>query len=153
MVSDESIARASLLAAEAAAEGDAEVILARQAAATTAASHAAIADDHIVVFDPEHESLVYGPASEIQFGPRGGNEPHVWIGPRVIGSEEYNLVDKMMTEHPRMFELGVEKKVIACGDCMAAGVTPNEFKSLQSFRMHRLSRHGGAVKDLGIDQG
>lgn len=154
MASDVQLEKAHLLAREADLAGDIDVVLseaeAKTAAARTAASRYAadLSEDQVIIFDPEHESLSYGPASDIEFGPRGGFEPHVWIGPR-----DHPLVDKMMLEHPKMFELGAEKKVIACGDCMAAGVTPNEFKTLQAFRGHRLARHGGAVKDAGIDQG
>lgn len=35
----------------------------------------------IHLFDPEHDSLSYGPADEIKFGAKGGFDHGHWIGP------------------------------------------------------------------------
>ncbi len=122
---------AALSASDQAAEREASEVASRSVAANIE-----VPEDHIAIFDPEHDSLTYGPANEIKFGPKGGFEPQVWIGPRVIGSEDANLVEQMMTAHPRMFEIGAEKKTYVCADCSIQGRTPNEFKSLMAYKGH-----------------
>lgn len=132
---------AALSASDLAAEREAGEVASRSVAANIVVS-----EDEIAIFDPEHESLVYGPANEIKFGPKGGFEPQVWIGPRVIGSEESNLVAQMMEAHPRMFEIGAEKKTYVCGDCAIQGRTPNEFKTLMAYKGHLGRVHPKVVK-------
>ncbi len=124
-----------------------EVLAARSAASTTAIAHAELPEGHIAIFDPEHESLVYGQSGEIKFGPRGGFEPHVWVGPEDLGAEdESNIVGKMLLAHPQMVVVGQKaNQVFVCGDCAVQGKEA-EFKSLASFRGHKLAKHGGTTK-------
>jgi hypothetical protein len=122
-----------------------EVEAARAAAASTAATNYHLSDDQIAIYDPEHESLVYGPGSSaddglIRFGPRGGFEPNVWVGPR-----DHPLLQPMMARHPKMFEMGATNKVFVCE------YDGQEFKSLNGIRGHKNAKHGGVVKDHGIN--
>jgi uncharacterized Zn-finger protein len=122
-----------------------EVEAARQAAASTAATNYQLTADQIAVYDPEHEALVFGPGSSaddglIRFGPRGGFEPNVWVGPR-----DHPLLQPMMARHPKMFEIGAANKVYVCDYCGA------EYKALPAIRGHKNAKHGGVVKDHGIN--
>lgn len=112
------------------AEREAHERASRTAAAQTERDAALIR-----LFDPEHESLVYGPFGEIKFGPRGGFEPNVWVGPR-----EHPLLPAMMLEFPKMFEVGAPERVYVCGTC------GEQFKSLPAWRGHQTKHKGGAVK-------
>jgi C2H2-type zinc finger len=111
-----------------------EAAAAKKAAADSAAAHSDIPDDRIAIFDPEHESLVYGAQSDIRFGPRGGFEPHIWIGER-----DHPLLGDMLTAYPAMFEVGAPNKVYVCDVC------GQEFRSVPSLRGHKSAKHGGAV--------
>lgn len=108
---------------------------ARERASNTAIAGNRIAADQIAIYDPEYEQLVYGEDSEIKFGPRGGFEPNVWVGPR-----NHPLVPQMLKSHPRMFEIGAKNKVYVCDHCS------EEFGTLPELQGHKAS-HGGEIKN------
>jgi len=72
--------------------------------------------DTIKLFDPEHISLSYGPSSEIQFGPKGGFDEHIWIGLRA-----HPMLPALLSAYPGIREADVPLvNLFVCEECDAS---------------------------------
>jgi len=72
--------------------------------------------DTIKLFDPEHVSLTYGASNEIQFGPKGGFDEHIWIGLRA-----HPMLPALLSSYPGIREADVPLvNLFVCEDCDAS---------------------------------
>lgn len=98
--------------------------------------------DLVVLWDPQFEGYSYGPGDRgqnIDFGTRGGFEPHVWIGPK-----EHPLLPDLLRERPDLIEGdGSTQKIVKVYICPTCS---KECASLLGFQSHQRTHRGGQVE-------
>jgi|PlaIllAssembly_1097288.scaffolds.fasta_scaffold29347_3 hypothetical protein len=83
--------------------------------------------DTVHLYDPDHISLSFGPANEIQFGPKGGFEANHWVGLRA-----HPFVPALLTAYPNIREADAPRSnVFVCEECGA------EFGTKVGVRNHK----------------
>lgn len=81
----------------------------------------------VVLNDPEHISLSFGPSNEIQFGPKGGFDEHLWRGPRA-----HPMLPALLSAYPAIREADAPRQnIFVCEDCGA------EFGTKVGVRNHK----------------
>lgn len=83
----------------------------------------------VILFDPDHESMSYGPNNEIQFGRKGGFAPFIWQGPA-----DHPMLEGLRRDEPRIQELRPEGEKAANYVCLFH--PDKEFKTRASFDAH-----------------
>lgn len=122
-----------------------DVLTARERAVSTAVAHNQIEEGLVGLYDPEYESMSFGDGADgeavIQFGPKGGFEPNVWVGPA-----DHPLLPKLLATHPLIFEIGAPNEVYVCPDCPQKP-EPVKFRVLAAYREHQTVKHPRVVKE------
>lgn len=100
-------------------------------------------ETEVALFDPVYAGFSFGPGNAgetIDFGSRGGFEPHVWIGPR-----NHPLLDRLLEERPDLIEgdgSAGPTKVFVCPECM------REIPSLIGYKSHIRTHKTGVASEI-----
>lgn len=101
------------------------------------------AEGEIELYDPVYAGFSFGPGDagqNIDFGIRGGFEPHVWIGPR-----NHLLLEDLLLARPDLIEGdGKERisKVLVCPECS------REFNALIAYKSHARTHKPGIAAEV-----
>jgi len=99
--------------------------------------HMRAREGEVLLFDPEHISLTYGPADDIKFGPKGNAEDHFALVP-----EDHPLLGALLASYPLIVVVDEGKaSVFVCSAC-----TPStEWKSRVAYNAHFRGAHKPVV--------
>ena len=91
----------------------------------------------VLLFDPEHISLTYGPGDEIKFGPKGNAEDHF-----ALVEEDHPLLGSLLAAYPLIVIVqDGAPQVFVCSDC----TPPTEWKSRVAYNSHHRAAHKPVV--------
>ncbi len=93
----------------------------------------------VLLYDPEHISLTYGPNDDIRFGPKGAAEEHF-----ALVAEDHPLLAQLLADNPLIVVVTHERNVYVCSACDPA----TEWKSRVAYQSHARARHGPATVKL-----
>ena len=93
-------------------------------------------EGEIKIFDPEYISYCFGPNDEIRFGPKGGFDEHIWIGPG-----DHPMLEDLLNDRPELQVVTEEKQVFVCLECSPE----TKWGSMQAYKAHQSRTHRSTV--------
>lgn len=99
--------------------------------------HMKAREGQVLLYDPEHVSLTYGPADDIKFGPKGEAEDHF-----ALVDEEHPLLPALLAAYPLITVIDeAGPQVYVCSACDPA----TEWKSRVAYQSHYRQSHKPVV--------